>query len=74
MFIDDKCKISDMISLSKKQFLESYRHLTEEEYDQTKKEILKLLKFPKHSKEEYNQIIGELKQDDYKLYKYLTGN
>ena len=73
MFIDDKCKISDMISLSKKEFLESYRYLTEKEYDQTKKEILKLLKFPKLSKEEYNQIIGELKQDDYKLYKYLTG-
>ncbi len=73
MFIDDKCKISDMISLSKKEFLESYRYLTEEEYNQTKKEILKSLEFPKHSEEEYNQIIGELKQDDYKLYKYLTG-
>ena len=43
MFIDDKCKISDMISLSKKEFLESYRYLTEEEYNQTKKEILDLV-------------------------------
>ncbi len=65
MFINDKCKISDMISLNKKEFLGSYGYLTEEEYDQTKKEILKSLKFPKHSTEEYNQIISE--QQEIKL-------
>ena len=59
MIINDKCKISDMISLNKKEFLDSYGYLTEKEYDQTKKEILKSLKFPKHSTEEYNLIISE---------------
>ena len=59
MFINDKCKISDMISLNKKEFLSSYSYLTEKEYNQTKKEILKSLKFPKHSEEEYNLIMSE---------------
>lgn len=59
MFINDKCKISDMISLNKEEFLSSYGYLTEKEYDQTKQEILKSLKFPKHSKEEYNLIMSE---------------
>ncbi len=36
-FIDDKEKMNDFEKLSKKEFLESYSYLTEEEYDSTLK-------------------------------------
>ena len=35
MFIDDSEKMKDFIKLTKKEFLESYSYLTEEEYDET---------------------------------------
>ena len=36
MFIDDVAKMDDFKELNKKEFLESYSYLTEEEYDITK--------------------------------------
>jgi len=36
-FLDDKEKMQDFVILTKKQFLESYSYLTEEEYDNTAK-------------------------------------
>ena len=39
MFIDDKEKMKDFFELSKKEFLNSYSYLTEEEYFQTVKEL-----------------------------------
>lgn len=38
-FINDKEKMRDYFSLSKREFLESYSYLTEEEYDMTAKEV-----------------------------------
>ncbi|MBO7697345.1 MAG: hypothetical protein J6T10_32350 [Methanobrevibacter sp.] len=39
-FIDDSDKMKDLVKLSKKDFLESYSYLTEEEYDETAKLLL----------------------------------
>ena len=38
-FLDDMEKMNDFKILTKKQFLQSYSYLTEQEYDNTQKEI-----------------------------------
>ena len=38
-FLDDKEKIHDFRILTKKQFLQSYSYLTEQEYDNTAKAV-----------------------------------
>lgn len=42
-FIDDEEKMRDYFSLPKREFLESYSYLTEEEYDMTAKEVSDLI-------------------------------
>lgn len=42
-FADDKEKISDMLILSKDEFLQSYSYLTAAEYDATVEDILRLI-------------------------------
>ena len=42
-FINDKEKMRDFKKLSKKEFLSSYSYLTEQEYDNTAREMLKKL-------------------------------
>ena len=44
-FINDREKIKDMKKLSKKEFLESYSYLTEEEYNNTQKIIANMIHY-----------------------------
>jgi len=55
-FIDDKCKIADMLLLTRNQFLDSYSYLTENEYNNTYNLILDSLKFGSESIKEFNLI------------------
>jgi hypothetical protein len=43
LFIDDVEKISDMLILSKEEFLASYSYLTEDEYDETASAIMEIV-------------------------------
>ena len=55
-FINDKCKIADMLLLTRNQFLDSYSYLTEDEYNNTYNLILDSLKFGSESIKEFNLI------------------
>lgn len=60
-FIDDEKKIISMIELSKKEFLISYTEITEQEYENTKDEILHFVKSRKQLYKELNQNINKEK-------------
>lgn len=60
-FIDDENKIISMIELSKKEFLISYTEITEQEYENTKDEILHFVKSRKQLYKELNQNINKEK-------------
>ena len=60
-FIDDENKIISMIELSKKEFLISYTEITEQEYENTKDEILHFVRSRKQLYKELNQNINKEK-------------
>ena len=60
-FIDDEKKIISMIEFSKKEFLISYTEITEQEYENTKDEILHFVKSRKQLYKELNQNINKEK-------------
>ena len=60
-FIDDENKIISMIELSKKEFLISYTEITEQEYENTKDEILHFVRSRKQLYKELNQNIKKEK-------------
>lgn len=41
-FIDDEEKMVDFFILTKEEFLMSYSYLTEEEYDATKRDVIRM--------------------------------
>lgn len=60
-FIDDEKKIISMIEFSKKEFLISYTEITEQEYENTKDEILHFVRTRKQLYKELNQNINKEK-------------
>lgn len=60
-FIDDENKIISMIELSKKDFLMTYSGITEQEYENTKDEILHFVRSRKQLYKELNQNINKKK-------------
>lgn len=60
-FMGDHNKISDMLILSKDQFLESYSYLIESDYEETKREILKKL----FEGPQYTVWVGAVEVVDY---------
>lgn len=59
-FIDDENKIISMIELSKKDFLMTYSEITEQEYENTKDEILH---FVKSRKQLYKELDKNIKKE-----------
>ena len=60
-FIDDEEKVNYMIELSKQEFLGDYTDITEQEYENTKNEILHFVKSRKQLYKELNQNIKKEK-------------
>lgn len=60
-FINDENKIMSMIELSKKDFLMTYSEITEQEYENTKDEILHFVRSRKQLYKELNQNINKEK-------------
>ena len=56
-FINDRDKLIDFLDLSKEEWLNTYNYVTEEEYDNTVKEICKKLKF-----NNYEDYVGDGKE------------
>lgn len=53
-FIDDIEKVKEMLNLSKEEFLKAYNNLTDKEYENTKKQILKFVETRKKLYENLN--------------------
>lgn len=60
-FIDDENKIISMIELPKKSFLMTYREITEQEYENTKEEILHFVRSRKELNRKLNENINKEK-------------
>ena len=60
-FIDDENKIISMMELSKKDFLMTYSEITEQEYENTKDEILHFVRSRKQLYKQLNQNIKKEK-------------
>lgn len=60
-FIDDEKKIISMIELSKKDFFMSYREITEQEYENTKEQILHFVSSRKELHRKLNENINKEK-------------
>lgn len=60
-FIDDENKIISMIELPKKSFLMTNREITEQEYENTKEEILHFVRSRKELYRKLNENINKEK-------------
>lgn len=62
-FINDRCKVADMLLCSRSEFLEAYSYLTEKDYDATLRRILDHLQyhgvFSHCTVEEYDEVMRE---------------
>ena len=74
-FIEDEEKINDLLVLNKREFLESYSYLTEDEYDNT---ILRIKQFiswrNKYNKEQKNKRSKDVKKSRKGYLDYYYNN
>lgn len=74
-FIEDEEKINDLLVLNKREFLESYSYLTEDEYDNT---ILRIKQFisgrNKYNKEQKNKRSKDVKKSRQGYLDYYYNN
>lgn len=62
-FINDRCKVADMLLCSRSEFLEAYSYITEKDYDTTLCRILDHLQyhgvFSRSTVEEHEEVMAE---------------
>ena len=72
-FVGDECKMHDFLLLNKKEFLESYCYLTEEDYRATYETIMAILEERGWDFKMADEFDGETRDMAYEEHKRLFG-